>query len=301
MPVVLIAMPPSGPFQDVRHSLTRELERTFDVQTLLVTESTTPESFRTAIERATPRCVVLMNNATVRLYRDFQRANHSAGRAPAVPPAVIVMTAFLEDLRKELSRVTGIAYEVPGVTAFVGLRTIIKTPVTRVGVVHAPYERSFIERQTRLAAREKITLVPVEVSNQPTAPEINDALAELRRNQRIDALWVLNDSRLLKDAAFIAEAWRPEVGFMGVPVIVGAASLLEARSKFGSFAVLPDHAALGVQTANLLLDLQDDDWRMDAHPIDLPLSTITVLDVTEARARFGLRDNALQHVDRTIE
>ena len=71
-------------------------------------------------------------------------------------------------------------------------------------------------------------------------------------------------------------------------------------SPFGTFAVLPDHVALGTQAANLIFDLADNDWRAEDHPIELPLSTVRVLDVRSARA-FGLRDDALIQVDRPLE
>ena len=41
-------------------------------------------------------------------------------------------------------------------------------------------------------------------------------------------------------------------------------------------------------------------WRTDEHSIELPLSTISVLDVGQARARFGLRTGALDHIDRPV-
>ena len=76
--------------------------------------------------------------------------------------------------------------------------------------------------------------------------------------------------------------------------------LVNAQAPFGTFAVLPDHAALGAQAANLILDLAEDGWRTDEHPIDLPLSTLSVLDVQQARSRFGLRSDALDHIDRAV-
>jgi hypothetical protein len=296
-PFVLIVMPPSGPFQEVRHSLTAELKRGFNVATLVVTPGIGTPELKAALQRTAPQCVVLMNNTSVRLYRDYQRSQPPA----STPPAVIVMTTFLEDIREEVSRSTGISYEVPGVTAFVSLRAIVNKPVARVGVIHAKYERRFIERQKLLASKEHVSLVPIQVSDDPSATEIQEALAKFDRDRSVDALWVLNDNRLLRNGAFLSEAWRPGVDALGGPVIVGAAPLLEAEDRFGTFAILPDHDALGVQTANLILDVADDGWRVEEHPIELPLATITVVDVATARQKFGVRENALQRVDRALQ
>src|SRR3954452_23241029 len=118
-----------------------------------------------------------MNNTTVQLYRDYQRTH----RGGAFPPAVVVMTSYLEDIRGDLVRATGISYEVPGVTALAGLRSIVKTPVSRVGVVHGRQLAHFIDRQRALATSERIPLLPVEIaSDHPTLSEVRAALVALR-------------------------------------------------------------------------------------------------------------------------
>jgi hypothetical protein len=296
-PLLFVAMPTGPAFLETRKALAAEVSGTFDLTTFIVTPETRPAAFRAALDAAAPTCVVLMNNGTVRMYRDYQRERPGA----RFPPAVIVMTSFLEDIRREIKGATGIAYEVPGVTAFVSLRELIAAPVTRVGVVHSPYAKAFVARQRALAIKEQIELVSIELRGEtPNARDLQGALDALKRYQQIDALWVLNDNRLLKDGRFLREAWMPALKSLGVPVVVGAAPLVNPSSPFGTFAVLPDHAALGAQAANLIFDLADNGWRADVHPIELPLSTVKVLDVRSART-FGLRESALNHVDRRVE
>jgi hypothetical protein len=296
-PLLFIAMPMGPAFQETRKALVAEVSGTFDVTTFITTPATRAADFRVALDAAAPRCIVLMNNGTVRMYRDYQRERPAA----QFPPAVIVMTSFLEDIRREIKHATGIAYEVPGVTAFVALRALIRAPVTRVGVIHSPYARAFVARQRALASKEQIELVSIELGGDgPTTPELQGAIEALKRYHHIDALWVLNDNRLLKDGRFLREAWAPALKSLGVPIVVGAAPLVNPSSPFGTFAVLPDHAALGAQAANLILDLADNDWRVDEHPIELPLSTAKVLDVRAARD-FQLREGALNQVDRPLE
>src|SRR6185295_8813756 len=113
-PLVLVAMPAAASFQATRRSLVAELGKSFDVSTLTVGADTSLPQLAAALAKTAPACLVLMNNTTVRLYRDYQRSRPGA----KFPPAVIVMASFLEDIRHELTGVTGIAYEVPGVTAF---------------------------------------------------------------------------------------------------------------------------------------------------------------------------------------
>jgi putative ABC transport system substrate-binding protein len=290
-------MPIAPAFQETRKALVGEASGTFNVTTFVVTSETRAADFRAALDAAAPACVVLMNNGTVRMYRDYQRERPGA----KFPPAVIVMTSFLEDIRREIKRATGIAYEVPGVTAFVSLRALVHAPLARVGVIHSPYARAFVGRQRALAIKEQIELISIELGGvAPNARELEGAIAALKRYHHIDALWVLNDNRLLKDGRFLREAWMPALKTLGVPVVVGAAPLLNPSSPFGTFAVLPDHAALGAQAANLIFDLADNQWRVEDRAIELPLSTVKVLDVRSAR-EFGLREGALDHVDRPLE
>jgi hypothetical protein len=113
---------------------------------------------------------------------------------------------------------------------------------------------------------------------------------------------VLNDDRLLTPE-LIENGWLPGLRERRwLPTIVGAASLVSPQQSLGTFAVLPDHTALGVQTANLLFDIADNQWQVPAETrVQLPLSTTTTVDLTQVRERFNLRHDALAQVDRILE
>jgi putative ABC transport system substrate-binding protein len=160
---------------------------------------------------------------------------------------------------------------------------------------------AFVAEQKALAAKEQVEIVGINLDRSPSESSIEAALRTLRVDHHIDAIWVLNDNGLLKDPEFRGRAWRSELAAMGVPVIVGAANLVNASSPFGTFAVLPDHNALGVQAANLVFDLADDDWKAAEHDTEYPLSTITVVDGNQVRTRFGLRADAHTRIDRFVE
>jgi hypothetical protein len=296
-PLIFIAMPDSAPFQVVRKSLVAEVQEDFDIVSTVVSPRTQLADFARQIETLQPRAVVVMDNPVLAMYRHY--ADSRPPDRPA-PPVVAVMTSFLEDLRN-LDRTTGIAYEVPGVTAFVQLRSVIARPVRRVAVLYRPRFAGFIARQAKLAAREQITLVPVQVSAEPTASEVRAALRRARESTQMDALWVLNDNGLLRDAGFLEEAWRPEIPRLGVPVVVGLSSLVAAEARFGTFAVVPDHEALGVQTSQLIFKLADSDWQPDEHRIELPISTVTIANLRRLQQDFGLQNNAEERVDKVVE
>jgi hypothetical protein len=298
VPLVLIAMPPSANFQDVRRSLLAEVQRDFNVATLTVTLSTGMEELAGAIQRLSPACIVLMNNSTVSLYREYQHAHQSAGK---FPPSVVVMASFIDELRPTLINATGIAYEVPGVTAFVDLRSVIKAPIRRVGVVYRPSFRQFIARQKELAEKEQIELVAVEVGKGVYADRLRSSLHLLLVDEKVDALWMLNDNELIKSSEYLDQTWRAELRNASVPLVVGVPNLVNPRTPLGSFAVVPDHEGLGLQTANVIFELAETGWRADQHGVELPISIKTLADVKQLRAKFGLKDDALQHIDRALE
>jgi hypothetical protein len=294
---ILIAMPTFADFLDVRRGLVTEIQKNFNVTTLAVTPESTVAQLGAAIERTSPACVVLMNNVTVNLYRQYQE---SKGATPA-PPAVVVMASFLEKLRATLPHSTGIAYEVPGVTAFRNLRSIINSPVRKVGVVYRPVFREFIERQKELAATEQVELVAVEVGKEVTADDLRAAIIALAEKNKVDALWMINDNGLIRDGRFLDETWRPALRAVKLPLIVGLPNLVDPLSPLGTLAVVPDHETLGLQTANLIFDVADDGWRVEDHAIEQPLSVKTVVDIKQAREHFGLQPDALRHIDRVAE
>jgi putative ABC transport system substrate-binding protein len=300
-PDLFIAMPTSINFAEVRKSLVSELRRNFNIHTFAVGPETKATDLGAAILATKPVCVVLMNNATINLYRQYQAAN---SKLP-MPPAVLLMASFVEEAQGHIRRATGIAYEVPGVTAFVNLRSVINAPIYRVGVIYRPPFRRFVEVQKALAEKEHVDLLAVSVPNDVTAPGLRDAIHALTNDVttggKVDAIWMLNDNGLVRDEEFVDDAWRAELSDAKLPLIVGVSNFVDPSSPFGTLAVVPDHEALGLQAANLIFDLSENDWRVENHPVELPLSVKTVVDIKQVRASFGLRADALKHIDRALE
>lgn len=296
LPVVLVAMPSSAVMLEVRKGLLSELEDEFDLVSLPVGDDTSPETLAAGLDRTTPKCVVLMNNKTLDLYKKLQASQ--PGRT--YPPAVVVMSSFLEEEIKGLKNAVGISYEVPGVSAFVRLRSVLSRQVKKVGVLHRARFASFLGKQSKLAALEKFELVPQEMPASPSASDIRDGLEALTK-RGVDAVWVLNDNALLGNQTLLTTGWMPGIQAGTVPVIVNVEALVDPKIRFGSFAVLPDHEALGVQTANKVFELMEADWELDEGSVDLPLSVKTILKVEEARSMFGINEGRLGEVNRLVQ
>jgi len=294
---LLIAMPDSQDFLDARKGLVTEIEKDFNVSTFVVTPATTVNDLAAAVERSSPVCLVLMNNTTLALFQKYQARPGNR----ATPPAVVLMTSFLEQASSRVKHITGIAYEVPAVTGFVHLRMVVKKRIDRIGVVYRPAFEHFVERQKALAAREGFEIIPMLVPADANAAQLRAALRDLCDRGKVDALWLLNDNGLIHDGAFLTATWRPILQEMNLPLLVGVPNLVDPAEPFGTLSVVPDHPSLGLQAANLIFELADNNWNVADHPIELPLSVKTVVDVKQVRERFDLRPDALQHIDRALD
>ena len=272
---IMVLTPFSAPTKELWTSLRGELAEDFDVVTMRMEEGISSELIAARISQIDPKCIVLMDNRSVRAFHRLQAEGYKT------PPAIVLMSSFAEHLVARLNNATGIAYEVPGVTSFVALRTLYKKPVTRVGVLYRPALRAYVERQAALAKMEEVELVGIEVEGEPSPRALRRALRKLFRQEKAEALWVLNDNVLLSPH-LVRNAWLPEIRVHRVPVIVGVSSLVNSQLRFGSLAVLPDHEALGVQAANLLFEMADDGWRLQNGSVEPPFSIQTVVDMSQS-------------------
>jgi hypothetical protein len=293
---ILVCMPETKQTAEVWTGLSDELAGEFDLVAIRVEGREAAPLIAEGIRRHHPSALVLMNNPTLDAYRQYQHTNANA----KFPPAVVVMTSFLEGQQRNIVATTGISYEVPLITMVTNLRKLLAKPIERVGVVlRAPF-RTFVQHQADLAAREQIRLAAEFVGQDPNPSELKRALRRLKG--RADAVWILNDDRLLTPR-LIAEAWLPGLNERPwAPTIVGVGALVSPGQSFGTFAVLPDHTALGVQAAGLVFDIAGNDWQVPVEAeVALPLSTTTTVDLAQVRERFLLQGHALEQVDRILE
>jgi hypothetical protein len=214
-----------------------------------------------------------------------------------MPPAIAVMALFIDNNIETLQNVAGIRYEVPAVTSFTSLRNLIDKPVNRIGVIYRKSVSPFIERQQALCEREKLVLVGAEVPDRDEniKRSLRGALNKLILEDKVDALWVLNDSVLL-NAVAVRDVWVPKLKRFRKPVIVGVRPLIEDW-ELGNFAVLPDHQGLGKQISELVYDMTDEGWdRSQALVID-PTSSFSILKVKFAERYLDLKKERLGQVD----
>jgi hypothetical protein len=275
-------------------TLRDELSPELDVIPIPISQDSTVEDFSRAFAEYSPKCVVLFDNRTTSLYARYQ----ASLPGQSFPPAVILLSSFAT-LYTNVQNSTGIAYEVSLLLSATRLRSFVAAPIERVGVIHRRGFQRYVREQAALARSEEIEVVAVEVPNEASPRDVADALSKLAK--RVDALWVLNDNALLTPE-HIRDGWLPPLDQHPLPTIVGIPGLVTKDARFGTFAVVPDLAALGVQAASLIYDLAHNGWqRSEGRGIEEPHSVRTVLDVESARAHFGFKESTLGEITEVVK
>lgn len=270
-------------------TLRDELSPELDVIPIPISQDSTSDDFARAFAAYSPKCVVLLDNRTTSLYARYQASLPKQ----SFPPAVILLSSFAT-LYTNVQNSTGIAYEVPLLLSATRLRSFVSTRIEHVGVVYRKGFQRYVREQAALAKSEEIDVVAEEVPNDASAQDVADALSKL--GKRVDALWVLNDNALLTPE-HIRDGWLPTLDERPIPTIVGIPGLVTKDVRFGTFAVIPDLGALGVQAATLIYDVAHNGWQLpNGVRIEEPLSVRTILDVDTARAHFGFKESSLGEI-----
>jgi hypothetical protein len=288
VPAITVLAPADAQLVPVVQQLRHELEEDYDVLvTALDAERDTVETVAQIVAHDQPKAVVLLNNSTARIYRKWARSTASP------PVSLILMASFAEELQPTIPNSVGIAYEVPAVTSFVGLRALGKA-VNRVGVIYRKALAHYVGAQEGLAKVESISFVAEELPEQFEARDLKAALVRMKR-AGVDALWLPNDNGLLT-RLLVAKVWLPYLERLQLPVIVGVPSLVRADYAFGVYGAIPDPEALAIQAADLIIDLSQNGWSSEGQSVRLPLSAKTYVSAPLSR-RFGVLGQRLQNVD----
>jgi hypothetical protein len=292
---ILVLMPDSSGAKSALVGLQEEVGEDLNLITQYVDSSTSVEDLSNFFKSSSPKAVILMNNPTVNLYKKYQA---SLDPATKHPPALMMMASFLRQTSSGVKNGTGINYEIAAITCFVGLRNILDQPIRRVGVIHRDVFDDFISEQKAMAAQEKIEIVAKRLSTKNVKSSLKKAIKSLTNSDEVDAIWILNDNVLL-NKKLILKSWLPALKRNEKPVLVNVQGFVSSR--FGSFAVLPDHTALGVQAANLLFDLQENDWQVGDKDLEEPVAIVKVLLVPFAKKYLKLKENALDQIDVQVD
>lgn len=244
-----------------------------------------------------PNLIVLFDNKAIRAYRQYIVDY----KVKETIPVVALMALQIEHALEFFPQHIGISYEIPAVTTISRLRTLLKNPIRKVGVVYRASMEDFFRDHRKLCEVEQIELIGYQITNEAhPGNELRKGLNHLARNSDIDALWILNDNLLLTPRLF-QEVWSPFMRNHRIPGIVGIETLVQPKLQFATYAVLPDPEGLGAQAANLIYEIEENQWKIPRSRIEKPLSVIQVLNSSMAQKVAKPRPEANQLVDKVLK
>lgn len=297
----ILVLRADGPkFQEAVKGLRQELGTEFRVEDRVLGSKEGAAEMEGSIRARRPKALVLMDNHAIAVFAEVRRRWKDS---LSCPPSVALMGIRVDRAIRGMTQVTGITYEVPALTTFLNLRTVLSEPIHRVGVIHRPEMADLVSESSKWCRQEKITLIPFVVpdSEKDASGAIRRGIWHLRKTEKVDALWVLNDNVLLTMDA-IRKGWLPALERFRKPVIVGVESLVEPGIAFGAFAVLPDDYGLGVQAGGLIRQMREDGWRVrEGGQLEHSMSVLKILNLRIARRNFKIDESRLGEMDRILE
>ena len=292
---LLIFRPGSKIFDEAYEGLVAGLEETLAIERYTVDRDTSPADIGEQIDKVRPDIIALMENRTVGLYNDYQRQQPEGA---TFPPAVVLMTLYVGKYLRDMKNVVGISYEVPGINSLQHLRALVLSPIRRVGVVYSGVLEPFFLEQQKSCRAEDIELVGRRLEREDLEPRvIKKALQQLLRKEKIDALWVLNESEVLSEKN-VKRAWVPVLKACKKPILVGVKNLIE----LGHLGVFPDHYALGEQAASVVHETRENNWILIRPFTRQPITVEKIANKSRAKsAKIKLREEVLLEMDTVIE
>lgn len=296
--LILVLRRDGKDFADALKGMNEELKADFDFKDKVIEKKTEVSEIRTEITSVKPKAIVLMDNSAITLYKKYQ-----AGLKANEPiiPSVSIMGVFIKDAISDIKNACGISYEIPIVTSIVNLRAVLGSSMKKVGVIHREFLNDFVIKNREFCKMEGIEIIDITLPNKSNDYKklLKDGLKTLFEEKKVDVLWVPNDNAFL-NIDIIQNVWVPAVKKEKKPVVVGVELLVNPKLEFGTFAVLPDHVALGSQAAEMIYDIMDNDWQCEEGQVDPPLAVFKIINLKQAKKNFNVADEKLKAVDKTM-
>lgn len=293
---ILMLAPMSKTIMLAEQSLTSNLTD-MDTRYLEVSDNTTSKDIEVAVNKFKPNAIVLFDNKSIRAYKQYLARYREAESLPVIGLMALQVETALEGIPKHM----GISYDIPAVTTISRLRSLIQNPVKKVGVVYRESMQSFYGDHKRLCEIEHIQLIGYKIRDEENLiGELKRGLDLLVRESEVDAIWIVNDNVLFTPKLF-QEVWSPFMRNNRIPSIVGVETLVQPKLQFGTLAVLPDPIGLGAQAANLIYEMEENQWRIEKNRVDKPLSVIQIWNSSMGEKVAQPRPDIEKLVDKVLQ
>lgn len=288
----------SKDFDDSMEGLRSELDSDFSIHELYFSDKLRVTDIEKKVQAISPKLVILMDNKSISLYKKYQQ---TLGRSSSMMPSISIMGVFMDLALQGIENATGIAYEVPIVTSIVSLRGALNKKFKKIGIIHRDILNDFINTNKIYCTKEGVEIINYEISSHGNiSKSVKKNLKRLLNKDKVDALWVPNDNNLL-NRKILQDVWIPFAQKFKKPIIVGVDVLVNPKFNFGTFAVIPDHKSLGMQAAEKVFEIMDNDWQIESTKIDPPTSVYKIINFQQINRWYGISEDKIKNVDKIVK
>jgi hypothetical protein len=301
----LLAIMPSGEsFRQAFDGMKSDLGNRYEWKTFDPDAKNAEDSLARLCSAYAPRALVLMDTRAVALAKRMQ-ARDSALDAM---PKFVLMTLKVEDAAKGLHHAVGVRFEVPAYAVFTQLRALSGRDFTRIGVFYRRSFSAFVEDSRRLLAREKLELIgkciDCDGGGSPAGDEIVKSLGkgmDAFKEAGVQVVWMLPDNALVNPAT-LGRFWVPRLRRGKMPLVVPLANLASKQADLGLFSAYPDYPQLGVQAAQQVVQVLEEDVPPAALGFEPLISVQTTLNLSVAeRLHWEIRKELLGRVGELVK
>jgi hypothetical protein len=296
---VLVIRPNGKDFKEVIKSLSDDLGNEAKIYETVIEPRINETAIDNAMSKYAPSAIVLMDNNSISYYKKYCKLLPDSAQNI---PSISIMGILVGNAISGIENAEAISYEIPIVTSVINLRLLIGTPIQKVGIVHRELMKGLIEQNREACARENINIICRVIPNKAVFLNLplKKAINELLTDEHVDALWIPNDNILISPA-FLTEVWIPQINKFKKPVIVGIEVLASPSLDFGMLAVIPDHNALGVQAASLIINAKENNWKVHTGNVDPSLSVYKILNFKKAHELYNIKKENCNNIDKILE
>jgi hypothetical protein len=296
---VLVIRPNGKDFKEVVKSLSDDLSNDAKIYETVIEPRINENAIESAMRKYAPSAIVLMDNNSISYYKKYSKLLPDSAQNI---PSISIMGILVGNAISGIENAEAISYEIPIVTSVINLRLLIGTPIRKVGIVHRELMKDLIEQNRGACARENINIISRVIPNKAgfLSLPLKKAINELLTDEHVDALWIPNDNILISPA-FLTEVWIPQINKFKKPVIVGIEVLASPSLDFGMLAVIPDHNALGVQAASLIINAKENNWKVHTGNVDPSLSVYKILNLRKAQELYNIKKENCKNIDKILE
>ena len=281
----------NGPaFLEVKEGVAVEIDGDHTLVDYIISEKTKYEAFVKKVKQTNPDLMLLMDNQAVTYGIKY---NQDKNKKTKLVPGVAAMGLNLKKYLSDIRGMSGITYEVPGLTLITRFRYIVNQPLKRILTFYRGSEFSDLIADTKAQLkREKIELLAMDVEKEGKDKKsivkfLDENLKETVNGKKVDGVLVLNDNALLNPETF-GPIWVARAREFKVPFLCGIENFALRKLDFCTYAASPNHKALGQQVAEQILTIIEDGE--EDVGVEYILSVVQTLNLERAM-KIGLKVN----------